>query len=121
IRYTLDGMDSDVLSRLITKSGPLTLIPYPAVTVDMGQYLSRLKEPTDLERLWVDYVTELSREAEADPAREATVVAIGLHPFVVRTPVGAAAMRRVLENFKSQKLVWVTDVDAVLNAAGEKP
>lgn len=121
IRYSLDGMDSDVLSRLVTKSGPLTLIPYPAVTVDMGQYLSRSKEPSDLERLWVDYVTELAREAEADPAREATVVAIGVHPFVVGTPAGAAALRRVLENFKQQKLVWVTDVEAILAAAGEKP
>jgi len=120
IRYSLDGMDSDTLSRLTTKSGPLVLIPYPAVTVDMGQYLSRAKEPSDLERLWVDYVSELAREAEANPGREATVVAIGLHPFVVGTPAGAAAMRRVLENFKKQRLVWVTDVQAVLNAASEK-
>jgi peptidoglycan/xylan/chitin deacetylase (PgdA/CDA1 family) len=121
IRYTLDGMDSDVLTRLVTQSGPLVLIPYPAVTVDMGQYLSRAKEPSDLERLWVDYVTELAREAEEDPAREATVVAIGIHPFVVGTPVGAAALRRVLENFKQQQRVWVADVEAVLAAAGEKP
>jgi len=121
IRYSLDGMDSDVLSRLVTGSGPLTLIPYPAVTVDMGQYLSRAKEPRDLERLWIDYVTELSREAESDPAREATIVAIGIHPFVVGMPAGTAALRRVLENFKGQKLVWMTDVDAVLTAAGEKP
>jgi peptidoglycan/xylan/chitin deacetylase (PgdA/CDA1 family) len=121
IRYSLDGMDSDVLSRLVTKSGPLTLIPYPAVTVDMGQYLPRSKEPSDLEQLWVEYVTELAREAEADPDREATVVAIGVHPFVVGTPAGTAALRRVLENFKQQKLVWVTDVEAVLAAAGEEP
>lgn len=120
ISYSLDGMDSDTLSRLDTKSGPLVLIPYPAVTVDMGQYLSRSKEPTDMERLWIDYVSELAREAEADPAREATVVAIGIHPFVVGTPAGTAALRRVLENFKQQKLVWVTDVQAVLNVAGEK-
>jgi peptidoglycan/xylan/chitin deacetylase (PgdA/CDA1 family) len=120
ISYSLDGMDSDVLSRLATKSGPLVLIPYPAVTVDMGQYLARLKEPTDLERLWIDYVSELGREAETNPNREATVVAIGIHPFVVGTPAGAAALRRVLENFKNQKLVWVTDVQAVLEAAGEK-
>ena len=120
IRYSLDGMDSDVLSRLITKSGPLMLIPYPVVTVDMGHYLSRSKEPGDLERLWIDYVAELSREAEADPAREATVVAIGIHPFVVGTPAGAAALRRVLQNFKQQKLVWVTNVDRVLSAVDEK-
>jgi allantoinase len=118
IRYSLDGMDSDTLSHLATKSGPLILIPYPAVTVDMGQYLSRDKEPADLERLWIDYVTELAREAEADPTREATVVSIGLHPFVMGTPAGAAAMRRVLENFKQQKLVWVTDTQAVMKAAG---
>jgi len=114
-------MDSDVLSRLVVESGRLVLIPYPAVTVDMGQYLSRLKEPRDLERLWIDYVTELAREADADPSREATIVAIGIHPFVVGTPAGAAALRRVLEHFKRQKLVWLTDVEAVLTAAGEKP
>jgi allantoinase len=121
ISYSLDAMDADVLSRLVTKSGPLVLIPYPFVTVDMGQYLQRSKDPSDMERLWIDYVTELARDAAAYPDREATVVAIGIHPFVVGTPTGAAALRRVLEDFKKQKLVWVTDVQAVLEAAGEKP
>jgi len=121
ISYSLDAMDSDVLSRLVTKSGPLVLIPYPVVTVDMGQYLQRSKDPSDMERLWIDYVTELASDAAAYPDREATVVAIGIHPFVVGTPTGAAALRRVLEDFKKQKLVWVTDVQAVLEAAGEKP
>ena len=120
ITYSLDGMDSDILSRLITKSGPLVLIPYPAVTVDMGQYLERLKGPSDIERLWIDYVTGLAREAETHPDREATIVAIGIHPFVVGTPDGAAALRRVLDNFKNQKLVWVTDVQGVMDVAGEK-
>jgi allantoinase len=69
--------------------------------------------------MWIDYVTELAREAEADPRGEATVVAIGIHPFVVGTPAGAAALRRVLENLKQQKLVWLTDVQAVVEAAGE--
>ena len=57
----------------------------------------------------------------ASPDREATVVAIGVHPFVVGTPAGAAALRRVLENFKKQELVWVTDIQALLDASGEKP
>ena len=121
ITFTLDSMDSDILSRLSTKPGPLVLIPYPTITVDMGQYLGRAKEPSDMERLWIDYVGELAKEAEADPSREATVVAIGIHPFVMGTPTGAAALRRVLEHFKLQNLVWVTDVDAVMAAAGEKP
>jgi allantoinase len=117
ITYSLDGMDSDTLSRLDTKAGSLVLIPYPAVTVDMGQYLSRAKEPSDLERLWIDYVSELAREAESAPGREATVVAIGIHPFVVGTPAGAAALRRVLEHLKKQSLVWVTDVESLLDSA----
>jgi len=121
ITYSLDAMDSDTVSRLQTKSGSLTLIPYPTVTVDMGQYFQRFKNPSDLERLWIDYVTELAREAAAHPERQATVVAIGIHPFVVGTPDGAAALRRVLENFKSQRLVWVTDVQGIVNAIGEKP
>ena len=118
VTYSLDAMDSDVLSRLATKSGPLVLIPYPTVTVDMGQYFHRSKSASDMERLWIDYVTELAREAAIHPEREATVVAIGIHPFVVGTPDGAAALRRVLENFKQQKLVWVTDIQAVMDAAG---
>jgi allantoinase len=121
ITYSLDAMDSDVLSRLETKSGPLVLIPYPPTTVDMGQYLSRMKEANQIERLWIDYITELAGEATAYPDRDATVVAIGIHPFVVGMPDGAAMLRRVLENFKNQKLVWLTDVQAVLDAAGNKP
>jgi len=117
ITYSLDGMDSDILSRIITKSGPLILIPYPTVTVDMGQYFQRLKQPYEIEQLWIDYVTELAREAESQMTDEATVVVIGIHPFVVGTPDGAAALRRVLQNFKNQNLVWVTDVQAVLDAA----
>jgi allantoinase len=120
IRYSLDGMDSDVLSRLVTSGGPLVLIPYPTQTVDMGQYLGRQKEPVDFERQWIDYVSELAREAAADPNRPATVVAIGVHPFVMGTPSGAAAFRRVLEALKKQDLVWLTDTDAVMTAAGEK-
>jgi peptidoglycan/xylan/chitin deacetylase (PgdA/CDA1 family) len=121
IKYTLDGMDSDVLSRLMTPAGPLVMIPYPAPTVDMGQYLVRMYEAVDLERMWIDYVSELAREAAADPARPATVVAIGIHPFVIGTPSGAASFRRVLEALKKLPQVWLTDTEAVMTAAGEKP
>jgi peptidoglycan/xylan/chitin deacetylase (PgdA/CDA1 family) len=121
ITYTLDGMDSDTLSRLITRAGPLLMIPYPAVTVDMGQYLSRNKDPQDLEHFWIDYVTDLAREAAADPTRDASVVAIGLHPFVVGTPAGAAALRRVIETLKKQDLVWITNTEAVVHAVEAVP
>jgi peptidoglycan/xylan/chitin deacetylase (PgdA/CDA1 family) len=116
ISYSLDAMDADTLSRLITKSGALVLIPYPPQPVDMGQYLPRHKEPRDIEHQWIDYVTELAKEAEQDPNREPTIVAIGVHPFVFGTPHGALALRRVLANLKSQKLVWLTDVQAVMDA-----
>lgn len=119
IRYTLDGMDSDVLARLDTKPAPLVMIPYPPSIVDMGQYLSRLKEADDLARLWLDYVRELAREAAADPGRPATVVAIGIHPFVVGTPAGATSLRHVLEGLKAENLVWLTDTEAVMRAAGQ--
>jgi allantoinase len=119
IRYSLDGMDSDVLSRLGTQPSPLVLLPYPPTVVDMGQYLYRFKEATELEHLWIDYIGELVREAADSPTLDATVVAIGIHPFVVGTPAGAAALRRVLMTLQEQKLVWMTDVEAVLRASGE--
>jgi peptidoglycan/xylan/chitin deacetylase (PgdA/CDA1 family) len=118
IRYSLDGMDSDVVSRLATPSGPLWLLPYPPSVVDMGQYLSRFKEASDLERLWIDYVGELVREAGAQPDGDATIVAIGIHPFVIGTPSGTAALRRVLESLQQIRLVWLTDVEAALRVAG---
>jgi allantoinase len=40
--------------------------------------------------------------------------------LVVGTPAGAASMRRVLDVIKTLKLVWITDVEAVVTAAGEK-
>jgi allantoinase len=117
---TLDQMDSDIISKLKTPDGALVLLPYPTVTVDMGQFLARMKTPSEIEALWVDYVSELATEARADPRREATTVVIGIHPFVVGTPDGAAAMRRVLARLKTDDLVWLTDTDAILKAAVPK-
>ena len=120
IAYTLDQMDSDIISRLKTPDGGLALLPYPVVTVDVGQELARMKSPAEIEALWLDYVSELANEARADPAREATTVVIGIHPFVVGTPDGAAALRRVLLRLKADDEVWLTDTGAILNAAVPK-
>jgi peptidoglycan/xylan/chitin deacetylase (PgdA/CDA1 family) len=120
IAYTLDQMDSDVVSRLKAPSGWVVLLPYPVVTVDMGQQLARLKSPSEIEALWLDYVLELANEARADPSREATTVVIGIHPFVVGTPDGAAALRRVLSRLKTDDAVWLTDTDAIMEAAFPK-
>lgn len=118
ITYNIDQMDSDTISRLKTPDGALMLLPYPTVTVDMGQFLARMKSPIEIESLWLDYVGELAHEARANPAREATTVVIGLHPFVVGTPDGSAAMRRVLARLKKDDAVWLTDTEAIMKAAG---
>src|ERR1700688_3116668 len=107
IRYTLDQMDSDIISRLKAPDGSVVLLPYPVVTVDMGQQLARMKSPAEIETLWLDYVLELADEARADPSKEATTVVIGIHPFVVGTPDGAAALRRVLVRLKKDDAVWL--------------
>jgi allantoinase len=114
ITYTLDQMDSDIVSRLKTPQGPLVLLPYPVVTVDMGQSLARMKTSSEIETIWLDYVLELADEARNDPAQEATTVVIGIHPFVVGTPDGAAALRRVLMRLKKDDKVWLTDTEAIL-------
>jgi allantoinase len=120
IAYTLDQMDSDIISRLKAPDGLVILLPYPVVTVDMGQQLARMKSPSEIEALWLDYVLELANEARADPSREATTVVIGIHPFVVGTPDGAAALRRVLSRLKTDDAVWLTDTYAILKAAVPK-
>ena len=120
ITYTLDQMDSDIISRLETPDGPVVCLPYPVVTVDMGQYLARMKTPAEVEGVWLDYVSELARESRADPAREATTVVIGIHPFVIGTPDGTAALRRVLVRFKMDDAVWLTDTESILKMADPK-
>jgi peptidoglycan/xylan/chitin deacetylase (PgdA/CDA1 family) len=120
ITNTIDQMDSDIISRLKTPDGSLILLPYPVVTVDMGQHLARMKTPAEIETLWLDYVLELANEARADPMREATTVVIGIHPFVIGTPDGAAALRRVLSRLKKDEMVWLTETEAILKAAGLK-
>ena len=120
ITYTLDQMDSDIISRLKTPQGPLVLLPYPVVTVDMGQNLARMKTPSEIETIWLDYVLELADEARTAPAQEATTVVIGIHPFVIGTPDGAAALRRVLSRLKKDDKVWLTDTEAILKAVDTK-
>ena len=120
VTYTIDQMDSDIISRLKTPDGSLLLLPYPVVTVDMGHFLARMKTPAEIEAIWLDYVLELANEARADPTREATTVVIGIHPFVVGTPDGAAALRRVLSRLKKEESVWLTDTEALLKAPGLK-
>jgi peptidoglycan/xylan/chitin deacetylase (PgdA/CDA1 family) len=120
ITYTLDQMDSDIVSRLETPDGPVVCLPYPVVTVDMGQYLPRMKTPAEVEGVWLDYVSELASESRADPAREATTVVIGIHPFVIGSPDGAAALRRVLMRFKMNDAIWLTDTQSILNAAADR-
>src|SRR5215469_1128967 len=120
LTYTLDQMDSDIISRLETPDGPVVCLPYPVVTVDMGQYLARMKTPVEVEALWLDYVSELASESRSDTAREATTVVIGIHPFVVGIPDGAAALRRVLTHFKMEDTVWLTDTESILKLADPK-
>ena len=64
----------------------------------------------------------VSREAMpgSGHGREATTAVIGIHPFVIGTPDGAAALRRVLSRLKKDDQVWLTDTDAILKAAGLK-
>ena len=102
ITYTIDQMDSDVVSRLKTPDGSVVYSVSGRHHRPWSEF-PRMKTAVEIEDLWVDYVAELAREARTEPSREATTVAIGIHSFVVGTPDGAAVMRRVLERFKEDR------------------
>jgi allantoinase len=61
ITYNLDQMDSDIISRLKTPDGSLVLLPYPVVTVDMGQNLARMKTPAEILTSEIPFQCEKSR------------------------------------------------------------
>src|SRR5258705_11171817 len=113
-------MDSTIIARLEAPDGALIQRPYRVVRVDTGRLLARVKMPAEIETLWLDYVLELAAEARADPAREATTAVIGIHPFVIGTPDGAAALRRVLSRLKKDDQGWMTDTEPIPKAAGLK-
>jgi allantoinase len=66
VAYTLDQMHSDIVQRLKTPEGLLMLLPYPVVTVCMGQELARTRGPREIETLWLDYVLGLAAEARSE-------------------------------------------------------
>ena len=85
VTYTIDQMDSDVISRLKTPDGAY-LCPIRATSTwaRAGADEVGVRDRD----AWLDYVLELAREARADPARATTVA--WNPPFVVGTPDGAA-------------------------------
>ena len=120
IGYSLDAMDSDVLSRLATQSGWLILVPYPVVAVDMGPLLGTL-EGSERTGAAVDRLCYRTGEGGRG-SRPAGHGRCDRHTSLRDwDPCGAAALRRVLENFKRQERLWVTDLPALLEATGEKP
>jgi allantoinase len=81
VAYTLDQMDSDILQRLKTPEGPLMLLPYAAVTIDMGQE-TRADAGAEGDRGAVARLCSgTRRRARAEPTREATAVVIGITPL----------------------------------------
>jgi hypothetical protein len=59
-------------------------------------------------------------EIEPPELLGALTVVIGIHPFVIGTPDGAAALRRVLSRLKKDDKVWLTDTEAILKAVDMK-
>ena len=106
---------------VVQRSPTKKVVLRPSVTsVKRKPVVARMKTPAEVEGIWLDYVSELVREARAEPAREATTVVIGIHPFVIGTPDGAAALRRVLTRFKTDDAVWLTDTESILKIAEPK-
>jgi allantoinase len=101
VAYTLDQMDSDIVQRLKTPEGPLHAAAQSGGHRRHGPGDSRGCRGRGRSRRWLH-----------------TAVVIGIHPFVVGTPDGAAAIRRVLLRLKQEDLVWLTDKDAMRKAAG---
>ena len=117
---TLDQMDSDIISRLKTPDGALVLLPYPTVTVDMGQYLARMKTPLG-DRGAVDGLRVGARHRGARRSRARGNDSRDRHPPVrrrhARWSSGHAARACAL---KKDDMVWLTDTDAILKAAVPK-
>jgi peptidoglycan/xylan/chitin deacetylase (PgdA/CDA1 family) len=108
--YTADWCGDDRPLWWPTGSGRLLAIPYSLETNDITLLLSMRYPPDRYVQAVVDHVAQLCTEPGG------TVVALGLHPFLVGQPGRVAHLRRCLETVAALPGVWVAtgrDIHAI--------
>lgn len=111
-RYTLNWCHDDQPVPLRTRGGPLWSIPYPQELNDIPMIIARQMDGKDFAQMVIDNVDEMLEQS----SRQALVMGIALHPYIVGQPYRLRHLRRALEHLarlRDDGRIWFTTPGAI--------
>lgn len=108
-RYTLNWCHDDQPTSMQTAHGRLWSIPYPQEVNDIPMIVARQMGAVDFAELIIAQYREMKRQS----ARQALVMGIALHPYLVGQPYRLAELRRALEILAGDRALWWTTPGAI--------
>jgi peptidoglycan/xylan/chitin deacetylase (PgdA/CDA1 family) len=103
LSYTADRCDDDTPYWFDSPGGTLLAIPYSLETNDISLFLGLHYTAAEFAEALVDHVSRLVAENAAG-----SVVALGLHPFLVGQPGRVEHLRNALTRIAAMPNVWLT-------------
>ena len=104
-RYTLNWCMDDQPIWMRTRAGRLLSIPYPQEVNDIPAVVARKMGAVEFAEMIVDTFDEMREQSE----RQALVMGVALHPYIVGQPHRLRPLRRALAHIANQReMVWLT-------------
>jgi allantoinase len=117
-RYTLNWCMDDQPVWLRTRAGPLLAIPYPQELNDIPAIVARRTSAADFAAMIIDNFDEML----AQSMRQALVMGIALHPYILGQPYRLSHLRRALTHItRARDHTWFTTAGAIAEACAALP
>jgi peptidoglycan/xylan/chitin deacetylase (PgdA/CDA1 family) len=111
VAYTLNWCHDDQPLPFATRAGRLWSIPYPQELNDIPMIVGRLMSAG----AFADMIIANYDEMVEQSARQALVMGIALHPYIVGQPYRLRELRRALRHIAADGRAWVTTPGAILD------
>jgi allantoinase len=108
-RYTLNWCHDDQPASMQTAHGRLWSVPYPQEVNDIPMIVARQMGAVEFAELILAQYREMKRQS----ARQALVMGIALHPYLVGQPYRLAELRRALDILAGDRELWWTTPGAI--------
>ena len=116
--YPLNWCHDDQPTPLRTRAGPLWSVPYPQELNDIPMIVTRRMDGKDFARMIIDQFDEMLEQS----SRQALVMGIALHPYLMGQPYRLRHLRHALRHIEGHRAasrgeVWLTTPGEIARAA----
>ena len=112
LAYTCDLYHDDQPTRIITKNGPLTAIPYSLEVNDHYGFFIYNMSPREYADTLIRQYERLAAEGETS----ATVMCIPLHAYLIGQPHRIGPFRDVLRHIANDSRAWIATAGEIVDA-----